>query len=137
MQSGGQGGQRSVHHGGYLGEPDPISTVTKVAHPGACYEAASTGTATTRVPPKGCVERATRLELATFSLGSWQPNAEVPDSKGTYGDAGSDTSDSPSSSHANRSDDEDLSRVAEAWPDLPAAIRAGILAMVEAAILKE
>ena len=41
-------------------------------------------------------------------------------------------SNSPSSSTATDPPDADLRRVVEAWPELPPAIRAGILAMVQA-----
>ena len=58
--------------------------------------------------------------------------AETSTTKGTCDDGAAATSSSHSSSDENQPLDADLRRLIDAWPKLPDAIRAGILAMVDA-----
>ncbi len=58
--------------------------------------------------------------------------AETSTTKGICDDGAATTSSSHSSSDENQPLDADLRRLIDAWPKLPDAIRAGILAMVDA-----
>jgi len=71
------------------------------------------------------------------SMVECQPSKRTPyvgsaESVSTYDNAQATPSDSPSKSGAESPADPELARLVAAWPDLPPAIRAGILAMVKA-----
>jgi hypothetical protein len=77
-------------------------------------------------------KRATGLEPATFSLEGGQPLPQGADTPSTYNAGIPTPSDTPSDSGQKSPSDPDLRRVVGAWPDLPPAIRAGIVVMVAA-----
>lgn len=69
----------------------------------------------------------------TVNLEGCQPSAETPENATSYDTPDSAPSSRPSSSDENRPEDPDLDHLAMLWPQLPKAIRIGILAMAEAA----
>ena len=75
-------------------------------------------------------QRATRLELVTFSLEGRCPSNATLDGATTY-----DSDDPPSATESAILIEKwpDLAAVVTAWPDLPEPVRAGIAAMVRAA----
>src|SRR5262245_53660432 len=70
------------------GPPDlrPRLPATKQPHPTLTYDAATPPAAPTRAPCARCVERATGLEPATFSLGSGMAWADRSGQRGPTGD---------------------------------------------------
>ena len=80
------------------------------------------------------MERVTGFEPATFSLGSGQHPTENASGAGDSRPSGNRPSTGPSSQAQNEpAMDAELAVVAAAWASLPAALRAGIVAMVRAA----
>ena len=81
-----------------------------------------------------------RLELPTSSLQSCEPPPQDPADTGVYDSRFATTSYTPSGSAsygphaADAPNDPDLAAMIAAWPDLPGPVRAGINAMVRAAI---
>jgi hypothetical protein len=77
-----------------------------------------------------------RLELSTPSLQSYGSIAETPTKQANPEHRDRPPSDTASSSTANQPSeaptDPGLAAVVGAWPDLPPALRAGIVAMVRA-----
>ena len=78
------------------------------------------------------------VEPTTFSLGSCKPTQENTTNAANYelaqaSVAQSDTTTTPKTAAALRSDPA-LAALVAAWPKLPAALRAGIAAMVEAVV---
>ena len=60
--------------------------------------------------------------------------AQTPRKKAISDQGGAESGAPDAPDAPNRPDDPDLSRLINAWPNLPEAIRAGIVAMVNAAI---
>ncbi len=82
-------------------------------------------------------KRARRIELPTFSLGSGRHSTE--NAVNTEVSEGGSPPPSHSASYSTPNPapeapaDPELAAVVAAWPDLPPAIRAGVLALVKAA----
>ena len=83
---------------------------------------------------KDVEKRVTRLERATFSLGSCEPASENPRNEGTCELSGEDHSRFTSTETQVDSDrvDEQLGGVIEAWPKLAREIREAIVAIARA-----
>ncbi len=82
-------------------------------------------------------KRAIGIEPTTFSLGSGRHSAETPENTEVF-EGGSATPSYSASYSTPKSTpeapaDPELAAVVRAWPDLPPAIRAGVLALVKAA----
>ncbi len=78
----------------------------------------------------GKATRETRTRDLSFTKAQVPPGESIRE--GVSGEAGGTPSSSHSSSDENQPLDADLRRLIDAWPELPDAIRAGILAMVDA-----
>ncbi len=78
-------------------------------------------------------KRANGLEPSTFSLEGCKPSAQTTANTDTSSGDTATPSSSPGSRGGNPALDDHLRRLIDAWPTLPEPMRAGILAMVEAA----
>ncbi len=94
----------------------------------------STGSALSNATQRDSTKRATRLELVTFSLEGCGARVVTPQTTSTY--ELDDPRLAPSLADFLQNDP-GLRAVVEAWPELPGAIRAGIVAMVRAAASAE
>ena len=132
---------RIAAESGLLGARRPVCSASQASHdhlalicptPAPSTKLQSLSRPQPPLPPRLGMERAKGLEPSTFSLGSCKPTSQVVDSAGGYDDRDSTPSVSPSSSPAKAPTDAALDRVIEAWPKLSTAIRAGIVAMIDA-----
>ena len=81
---------------------------------------------------RGASKRAKGLEPSTFSLEGCKHIAQGTETTGPCEGASATPSSRPSSRDANQPADAELQRLIDAWPTLPHAVRAGIMAMVKA-----